>query len=103
MLHARDIIAIVELIFYIPFAVLAIIACIRHGFSRSSGWIYTVLLCVLRIAGAVCQFLLHKNHSTGLITASIIIDSVGLSPLLLATLGILNRLYVLSLPLQHSA
>jgi hypothetical protein len=91
-MHSRDIVAIVELLFYLPTAILAIITCFRHGFHRSSGWIYTLILCQVRIAGAVCQFLSHSNHSSGLIQATIIIDSIGLSPLLLATLGMLSRL-----------
>jgi hypothetical protein len=92
--NARDIVAVIELIFFIPTAILAAIVCARLGFKRSSGWIYTLLLCVVRIAGAVCQFLSRTDHSTGLIKTSIIIDTIGLSPLLLATLAILHRLYV---------
>jgi hypothetical protein len=89
---ARDIVAAIELIFYIPTAILAAIICLRHGFNRSSGWIYTLLLCIVRIAGAVCQFLSRHNHSTNLVETKTIIDSIGLSPLLLATLGLLSRL-----------
>jgi hypothetical protein len=91
-MHSRDIVAIIELLFYLPTVILAIITCFRHGFHRSSGWIYTLILCQVRIAGAICQFLSHSNHSSGLIQATIIIDSIGLSPLLLATLGMLSRL-----------
>ncbi|KAF2006386.1 hypothetical protein P154DRAFT_603964 [Amniculicola lignicola CBS 123094] len=90
-MQARDWVSIVEPIFYIPTLVVAIITCFRHGFHRSSGWIYTLILCIVRIAGAVCQLLEHTDHSSGLIKATIIIDSIGLSPLLLATLGMLSR------------
>jgi len=92
MKHSRDIVAGVELAFFIPTALLAILVCTRHGIKRSSGWIYTLLLCCVRIAGAICQFLSHSNHSSGLLQATIVIDSIGLSPLLLATLGMLSRL-----------
>lgn len=92
MMHARDIVAAIELAVYIPAAILAVTICVRHGFNRSSGWIYTLILCIVRIAGAVCQFLSRQDHSNGLIEARIIIDSIGLSPLLLATLGLLSRL-----------
>ncbi len=92
MVNDRDAVAIFEIIVYIPLAILALINCIRHGFKRSSGWIYTFLLCVVRIAGAICQFVSHSDHSTGLIQAMVIFDSIGLSPLLLATLGLLHRL-----------
>ncbi|KAF1843141.1 uncharacterized protein K460DRAFT_407506 [Cucurbitaria berberidis CBS 394.84] len=82
MLYARDIVSVIELIFYIPTAILALFVCFRHGFNRSSGWIYTLILCTVRIAGAICQFISHNNHSTGLITATIVIDSIGLTPLI---------------------
>jgi hypothetical protein len=92
MVHGRDIVSAIELAFYIPMTFAAIVTCFRHGFNRSSGWVFTLILCVVRIAGAVCQFLSRSNHSTNLITTTIIIDSIGLSPLLLATLGMLSRL-----------
>ncbi|KAH7074522.1 hypothetical protein BKA63DRAFT_603434 [Paraphoma chrysanthemicola] len=91
MVHGRDVVAGVELAFYIPTALLSIAICARHGFHRSSGWIYTLILCIVRIAGAICQFVSHTDHSSGLIKTAIIIDSIGLSPLLFATLGMLSR------------
>jgi hypothetical protein len=91
MWHGHDTIAVLELIFYIPTTLLAIYVCFKHGFKRSSGWLYTLILCQIRIIGGVCQFISNKNPSTGLLQAIFILDSVGLSPLLLATLGILNR------------
>lgn len=93
-MHVRDIVSIIELVFYVPAAIAALTICLRHGFNRSSGWIYTLILCVIRIAGAVCQQLSHSHHSESLIKTTIIIDSIGLSPLLLATLGMLSRLYI---------
>lgn len=92
-LVSQDYVSIVELIIYIPALIAAIIVTARHGFHRASGWIYTVVLCAVRIAGAICQLLTHTDHSEGLLTASIVIDSIGISPLLLATLGVLSRLY----------
>lgn len=89
---ADGIVSIVELIVYIPALIAAIIVCSRHGIHRSSGWIYTIILCVVRIAGAICQLLTINNQSDGLLKATIIIDSIGISPLLLATLGIISRL-----------
>jgi hypothetical protein len=91
MWHGHDTIAVLELIFYIPTTFLAIYICFKHGFKRSSGWLYTLILCLIRIIGSVCQFISNKNPSTSLLQTIFILDSVGLSPLLLATLGILNR------------
>jgi hypothetical protein len=94
MTHSRDVVAGIEMAFFIPTALLSAIICFRHGVHRSSGWVYTLILCIVRIAGAVCQFLSHNNHTSNLIQTTVIIDSIGLSPLLLATLGMLSRLYV---------
>lgn len=88
---ANGIVSVVELVVYIPAIVISFIVCARHGFSRTAGWLYTLILCLVRIVGAVCQLLSYTSSSTGIIEATIIVDSIGLSPLLLATLGLLSR------------
>ena len=90
----RGYVSIAELIVYVPALILAFILCARHGFNRASGWIYTIILCLVRVVGSVCQLLTYSNHSDGLLQATLIIDSIGISPLLLATLGMLSRLLV---------
>lgn len=92
-IDTRGWVSVAELIVYLPLLAAAIVTCLRHGFKKSGGWIYTLILCVVRIVGAVIQLLTYHDASTGLITAYFIIDSIGLSPLLLATLGMLSRLY----------
>jgi hypothetical protein len=47
-------VSVAELVVFIPSLVTAIIICSRHGFTRASGWLYTLILCVVRIVGAVC-------------------------------------------------
>ncbi|KAL1591976.1 hypothetical protein SLS60_011568 [Paraconiothyrium brasiliense] len=91
MWHAHDTVALIELIFYIPTIFVSAYVCYKHGFKRSSGWLYTPILCLIRIIGSICQFVSNTNPSTGLLQTIFILDSVGLSPLLLATLGVLNR------------
>ena len=91
-IDARGWVAVAELIVFIPCAIASFIICRRHGFTRASGWVYTLILCIIRIAGSICQLLTYSDESTGLITAVVILDSVGLSPLLFATLGMLSRL-----------
>ncbi|KAI1121819.1 hypothetical protein F5Y10DRAFT_271696 [Nemania abortiva] len=90
-ISATGIVSIVELIVYIPALIAAIVVCSRHGIHRASGWIYTVILCMVKIAGAICQLLATSNQSSGLLTATIILDSIGISPLLFATLGVISR------------
>ncbi|OAA67389.1 hypothetical protein ISF_03565 [Cordyceps fumosorosea ARSEF 2679] len=87
-------VAIAEIAVFVPALVASLLVCAGQGFARSSGgWIYTTVLCVVRVAGAGCQ-LSARDHPplTGVITAALILDSIGLSPLLLATLGLISRL-----------
>ncbi|KAI0431170.1 hypothetical protein F5Y09DRAFT_305778 [Xylaria sp. FL1042] len=88
---AEGYVSIVELIIYVPALIAAIIVCSRHGLHRASGWVFTVLLCIIRITGAICQLLTYNTPSEGLLQATIILDSIGLSPLLFATLGVISR------------
>lgn len=84
--------AVFEVIVYTPALVAALVVCSRHGWRRASGWFYTIFLCIVRIAGAVCQLVMsNSNPSDGLLKATIILDSIGLSPLLFATLGVISR------------
>src|ERR1700759_4535689 len=93
---SRGWVSVVELVVFIPSLIVSLIICSRHGFHRSSGWIYTLILCIVRIAGAISQLLTYHDTSTSLLKTTLIIDSIGLSPLLLATLGMLSRLLVYS-------
>ena len=89
--NARGGISILELIIYFPSIIAAVFICSRHGFRRSSGWIFTLILCLIRIIGACCQLATYHDQSQGLLEAALILDFVGLSPLLLAALGLLSR------------
>ncbi|EED14728.1 conserved hypothetical protein [Talaromyces stipitatus ATCC 10500] len=92
-LGTSSIIAIAELVVYIPAIILAFFVCARHSFSRSSGWYYTFTLCLIRIVGAVCQLLtLADTTSVGLVKAVLVLNHIGLTPLLLSTLGMLSRI-----------
>ncbi len=93
-IDARGWVSVVELIVFIPSGIASFILCRRHGFTKSSGWIYTLILCIIRIASSICQLISESDESVGLLTAVVILDSIGLSPLLFATLGMLSRLYV---------
>ncbi|KAH8682799.1 hypothetical protein BGZ60DRAFT_368352 [Tricladium varicosporioides] len=84
-------VSIAELIAYVPCSVLAFMVCFRHGFKRASGWIFILILSVIRIAGSVCQLLTYSHPTEGLIKATLIIDSIGIAPLLLTVLGVLSR------------
>lgn len=88
----RNGISIAVLILYIPILFVGAFLSKRHGFGRSSGWIFLVIFSTLRLVSAAINLaLINSPKSTGLYTAYAITTSVGLSPLLLTALGLLNR------------
>lgn len=110
-LSHRNIVAVAEMAAFAPILVLAIMACKRHGFSKSSGYanvdIHTIdsnadllnsfyfilTLSVFRIAGSGCQLATIANPtSVGLITAAVVFDHIGLTAVMMSTLGMLSRL-----------
>ena len=92
MISTREGIAIAEVAVYIPTLILAIIILIRLGFQRQLGWIYLAIFSVVRIAGAIFE-IKKSNDPTNKTDNewSAILQSVGLSPLLMASLGLLKR------------
>ncbi|KGO47293.1 hypothetical protein PEX1_027560 [Penicillium expansum] len=87
-------IAIAELIIYIPTALVTILVVLRHGFHKQLGWIYLCIFSAIRVGGAVMETLSTRNANNSTYKEwAIIIQSVGLSPLLLSTLGLLKRVF----------
>ncbi|KAJ5738753.1 hypothetical protein N7493_001908 [Penicillium malachiteum] len=87
-------IAIAELVIYIPVTLLTIVVVLRHGFHKQLGWIYLSIFGVIRIAGAIMEVLSTNNpDDTNNKEWAVILQSVGLSPLLLSTLGLLKRIF----------
>ncbi|KAJ5748231.1 uncharacterized protein N7511_009927 [Penicillium nucicola] len=87
-------VAIAELIIYIPTAILTIWVVLRHGFHKQLGWIYLSIFCGIRVGGAVMEILSTKNPDNANDKEwAVILQSVGLSPLLLSTLGLLKRVF----------
>jgi prolipoprotein diacylglyceryltransferase len=69
---------------YAVLAMAVLYLLIRHGRHGFLGWLFLLIFCIFRIIGGVVAV-----RDTG--TAANIISSVGLSPLLLATAGILHE------------
>ncbi|PYI33324.1 hypothetical protein BP00DRAFT_326523, partial [Aspergillus indologenus CBS 114.80] len=87
-------VAIAELIVYIPIALLAIFVVIRHGFYKQLGWIYLCIFSGIRVAGATMEIRSVRDpDNTDNKEWATILQSVGLSPLLLSTLGLLKRVF----------
>lgn len=88
----RDIIAIVQIIVYIPCALAGLILCRRHGFSKSSGFIFLITFSLLRIIACIFRFIAISNPSRQVITAEIICTTIGMAPLTLVCLGLESRM-----------
>ncbi|TVY25999.1 hypothetical protein LHYA1_G005025 [Lachnellula hyalina] len=89
----RNGVSIGEIILYIPALAIAIFLCIKHGFGRSSGWYFLIVLSLARIIGAAMELAtISSPKSVSLYTGSAILTNVGFSPLVLAALGLLSRL-----------
>ena len=87
----RDGVSILKLIIYLPYLCASIYVCYRHGFRKNSGWIFLVIFCILRIVGSCAQLATISSTSTTPYTIAAVTDSIGLSPLLLSSLGLLSR------------
>jgi hypothetical protein len=87
-----DGIAVWKLVFYFPALLLSAFVTYRHGFAKSSGWIYLTIFCIVRIVESVAELVLISNPTShGASTTALICSVLGLSPLLLASLGLLAR------------
>lgn len=88
-----DGIAIGQLVYYAPCLLGSIYVIHKHGFKKSSGWVFLVAFCVVRIVGAAARLstISKPNESNGAWTVSLVCSALGLSPLFMATLGILSR------------
>ncbi|KAK4902278.1 hypothetical protein LTR27_001181 [Elasticomyces elasticus] len=89
-----DGIAIWKVIYYFPALFASIYICCRHGFLKSSGWMFLVTFCLTRIIGSCAQLatISHPNSSTAE-TIALICAFMGTSPLLLSSLGLISRIY----------
>lgn len=95
MIAEREKLAIAQLVIYIPIFILAASIVIRLCFHRTQGWIYLNIFSAVRIVGSVFEVLRqHIPMNISYTTAARILQSVGLPPLILASLGLLRRVYV---------
>jgi hypothetical protein len=89
----RDGVSVLKLVIYTPYLFASLYVCFKMGFMKGSGWIYLSIFCVLRIVGAAAQLATISSHSTTPYTIAAICDAIGLTPLLLASLGLISRAY----------
>lgn len=58
--------AIAELLFYLPAFVISIIVNVRHGFRCELGWLYLILLSLIRIIGNSMEIAGHSENNINL-------------------------------------
>lgn len=92
MVSTVEAIAYAEICVYIPIFFLTAFVVFRHGFQKQLGWIYLAIFSVIRLAGAGFKIAQSHNPTNKTdIEWAAILSSVGLSPLLLASMGLLKR------------
>jgi hypothetical protein len=92
-LDFRDGVSILKLVIYTPYFFASLYVCFKMGFMKGSGWIYLSIFCLLRIVGSSAQLASISSHSTTTYTIAAVCDAVGLTPLFLASLGLISRAY----------
>jgi hypothetical protein len=94
MLNPKGDLSAAELAFFSPALLIGVYIIVRHGFSRRLGWLYIVLLSILRIIGASCTLYMETNndYTASLLETAAITSAVGTTPLLLALMGFLERI-----------
>jgi prolipoprotein diacylglyceryltransferase len=71
--------------------VLPVLYCLyRHGRTGLLGWVYLAIFCIVRLTAGGLQLV---DEGNGLSTKSsvLIVDNIGLSPLLLTAIGVLHE------------
>ena len=93
MLSPSESLNIAILAIFSPLLLLTLFVIFRHGIHRQSGWIYLSIFCLIRIVGGALGIAAETNpRNTSDLEWSAILGSIGLSPLLLASLGLLKRM-----------
>jgi len=93
MVSPSESLAIAELVVYPPILLANILVLVRHGVHRQSGWIFLTIFCILRTIGAGFGIAAAKKpFDINYIVWSAILGSIGIRPLLLATMGLLKRM-----------
>ncbi|KAI0971674.1 hypothetical protein F4678DRAFT_472194 [Xylaria arbuscula] len=91
-LSERNIISIVQIIFFIPSLAISILLGKRHGFGHSSGWLLLIIFSLIRIIGASLQLAATAQpDNIGLYFGALTLQGVGLSPFLVVMLAFINR------------
>jgi prolipoprotein diacylglyceryltransferase len=92
--HADKALDILQLVLYIPLLLLSQYCLIRHGKQGLLGWLYVSAFCIIRLIAAGLK--IHSDTTGTQSSGAVIVDNIGLSPVILGALGLLHEAYVLS-------
>ncbi|KAL4724937.1 hypothetical protein ACLX1H_008384 [Fusarium chlamydosporum] len=93
-MDTHDDIAIAEIIIYTFLLFGALFLCKTHGFSRNAGWFYIIILSLARLIGsAMLLGTINDPSNTNLYIGWIVLNGLGLGPLILILLGLLDRIF----------
>lgn len=94
-LNTQGILAAVTIAMYVPFLLASLKVVAKYGISRRDGWIMLLIFCIIRVLGG--SLLVAAEDVTPVNTSLYIggyaLESSGLSPLLLCTLGLLHTVF----------
>ncbi|KFG82127.1 hypothetical protein MANI_005675 [Metarhizium anisopliae] len=89
-----DVISVVGIPIYVVFLVGAVFLSVKHGFKKSSGWRYLIVLAVARIIGFSFRLaIMDDPANTSLWIGWMTVNGLGLGPLVLVLLGLLSRVF----------
>jgi hypothetical protein len=94
---SRNVLSIIECIFYAPTTVFSLFLCIRHccrGQRSQIAWVFLYIYCHIRVAEAALGLATITLPSVALYGTSILFSLIGVPALLLAAFGLLNRVYI---------
>ncbi|KAK2612068.1 hypothetical protein QQS21_001917 [Conoideocrella luteorostrata] len=90
-----DLISIVQIVIFAVSLGGAIILCVKHGFTKATGWRYLVVLSLARIIGSGLRLgTISEPDNYALYSGWQTTNGLGLGPLILILFGLLNRLFL---------
>lgn len=78
-----------ELVIYGILTIPAIYCMVRHGKQGFLGWLYIFLYCTIRLIAVGLKYKSDQDHEES--TGALVVENIGLSPLLLGAAGILHE------------
>lgn len=91
-LTAGEVLDVVNIAYYVPALLVSVYVAHRHGFRRSNGWLYILVLDIVRIVGSSLGISAIQKKNSTLAEIAAILSSVGLSVLIHALAGLLRRM-----------